>query len=248
MFQNCLNKIRLGIIDENVKNVLNSRIGVNLENEFGIKATKLYSKNYSVDEINNKELDKLAQDDREFYQYEIDINISSSIKNPEYYLTKFQKYCNAPLELELCIGAQVMLLYNMDISEGLVNGSRGVVVNFIQNLPVVKFINGAEHIINYHNWDMEENDKTILSAEQIPLKIAYAISIHKCQGSSLDCVEIDLGEVFEYGQAYVALSRVKSLEGLSIIDINYKKIMAHPLAVQYYQSKENIELNYNYGS
>ena len=77
---------------------------------------------------------------------------------------------------------------------------------------------------------------TILRAQQIPLKVAYAISIHKSQGCSLDYAEIDLSGVFEYGQAYVALSRVKSLEGLSIIDVNYDCIEAHPKAINYYES------------
>jgi len=70
----------------------------------------------------------------------------------------------------------------------------------------------------------------------LPLKIAYAISIHKSQGESLDYAEMDLSHVFEYGQAYVALSRIKSLEGLSIIDIDYDKIKSHPKALEFYES------------
>jgi ATP-dependent DNA helicase PIF1 len=76
---------------------------------------------------------------------------------------------------------------------------------------------------------------------QIPLKVAYAISIHKSQGSTLDLVEIDLSEIFEYGQAYIALSRVKSLEGMSITGVNYPKIMAHPEALKFYERFENEE-------
>jgi len=76
---------------------------------------------------------------------------------------------------------------------------------------------------------------------QIPLNIAYSTTIHKNQGSSLDYVEIDLTDIFDYGQAYVALSRVKRLEGLSIIDIDYDKIVAHPVAVHFYQSQTNPE-------
>ena len=83
-------------------------------------------------------------------------------------------------------------------------------------------------------WEVIENDKSILSAKQIPLKIAYAISIHKSQGCSLDFAEIDLSNIFEYGQAYVALSRVKSLQGLSIIGVDYKNICAHPKALEFY--------------
>ena len=129
-----------------------------------------------------------------------------------------------------------MLLKNLDISNGLANGSRGVVTGFISDMPLVKFLNGEERLMEQNVWEIEENDKKILRAQQIPLKIAYAISIHKSQGCSLDYAEIDLAGVFEYGQAYVALSRVKSLEGLSIIDVDYDCIEAHPKATAYYES------------
>ena len=76
----------------------------------------------------------------------------------------------------------------------------------------------------------------VLKMVQIPLKIAYAISIHKSQGCSLDCVEIDLTNVFEYGQAYTALSRAKNLNGLSIIGYDLDKIRAHPKAIEYYKN------------
>jgi hypothetical protein len=105
-------------------------------------------------------------------------------------------------------------------------------VNYYQGNPQNQydfFKNGTPEYI-------EENDKKILRAQQIPLKVAYAISIHKSQGCSLDYAEIDLAGVFEYGQAYVALSRVKSLEGLSIIDVDYDCIEAHPKATTYYDS------------
>ena len=85
-------------------------------------------------------------------------------------------------------------------------------------------------------WDVEENDKHVLRATQIPLKVAYAISIHKSQGDSLDYAEIDLSDIFECGQAYVALSRIKSLEGLSIIDVDYDKIKSHPKALEFYNN------------
>jgi ATP-dependent DNA helicase PIF1 len=142
----------------------------------------------------------------------------------------------APETLQLCIGAQVMLLKNLDIPNGLANGSRGIVLGFVSDMPKVRFLNGEERIIDYNIWEVEENGKEILRAKQVPLKVAYAISIHKSQGCSLDYAEIDLSNIFEYGQAYVALSRVKSLEGLSIIDIDYDYINAHPTATEYYEN------------
>lgn len=236
IFQEVLNKIRIGNIDEQVRYILDTRIGVKLSNNYGIKPTKLYSTNHSVNQVNDDELDKLAEDDREFYEYEMDIMVYSNVSNKISAKEKFMKYCTAPKILQLCVGAQVMLLKNLDLQNGLANGSRGVVSEFIKDMPVVTFLNGETRIIDYNIWEVEENDKNILRAKQIPLKVAYAITIHKCQGCSLDYAEIDLSDVFEYGQAYVALSRVKSLQGLSIINIDYDCLQAHPQAVEYYDS------------
>jgi ATP-dependent DNA helicase PIF1 len=236
MFQKVLNKVRIGIVDKQVKKILDSRIGVKLHNDYGIKPTKLYSKNCDVDRVNDEELDVLAEDGRQFYEYAMDTVVYPGVSNKTAAKEKFNKNCTAPKVLQLCEGSQVMLLKNLDIQNGLANGSRGVVTSFFGDIPVVRFLNGVERVIDYDTWEVTENDKKILRARQVPLKVAYAISIHKSQGCSLDYAEIDLSGVFEYGQAYVALSRVKSLEGLSIIDIDYEYIQAHPEAVAYYES------------
>lgn len=235
-FQDLLNNVRLGTINHNVKEILNQRKNVNLTNDFGIMPTKLYSTNVDVDRINDIELDKLAEKDLTFYEYEMDTHINAKVSNRVGVLEKFKKSCNAPEILQLCVGAQVMLLKNLDLANGLANGSRGIVIGFMQDLPVVKFLNGEERIIDMEIWEVIENDNPVLSAKQIPLKIAYAISIHKSQGCSLDFAEIDLSNIFEYGQAYVALSRVKSLQGLSIIGVDYKNICVHPKALEFYSN------------
>ena len=130
-----------------------------------------------------------------------------------------------------------MLVKNIDLLHGLANGSRGIVVGFtLEDLPIVRFLNGEERPIGMELWEMEEQDKVILRAYQVPLRVAYAISIHKSQGCSLDYAQIDLSNIFEYGQAYVALSRVKSLRGLSISAIDYDCIQADPVAVAYYKT------------
>ena len=114
-------------------------------------------------------------------------------------------------------------------------------LEFDGNIPIVKFYNGKIAKINFHTWEYCENKNSsvaspILRAVQIPLKLAYSISIHKMQGSTLDCAKINLKNIFEYGQAYVALSRVKTLEGLSITDIDFDTIKANPIAVSYYNN------------
>jgi hypothetical protein len=233
-FQDCLNNIRIGYIPQKTRKLLESRIKAVLKNDFGIKPTKLFSTNYSVDVINNEELDKLAESGLEFFEYNMETIVYPGVKDKQYVIEKYKKNCNAPETLHLCIGAQVMLLYNMDVTEGLVNGSRGVVIDFIGDLPIIKFLNGKEIIIDYHIWDVEEQGKKVLKSIQIPLKLAYACTIHKMQGSTLDYVEVDLSNLFEFGMAYVALSRTKNLEGLSINGIDFDKITSHPKALEFY--------------
>lgn len=236
-FQNCLNNIRVGTITEDVKRILSSRIGVNLSNEHGIKPTKLFSTNYSAEKLNEKEISIFKKSGSEFFEYNMEISYYDD-KNPykEYNIQNYKKFCTIQENLFLCLNAQVMLVINLDIENGLVNGSRGVIMRFENDLPVVKFLNGKEIIIDFYTWEVEENSKKIMKITQVPLKLAYALTIHKCQGCTLDYAEMDLNNVFEYGQAYVALSRVKSLEGLSIIGIDFDRIRAHPKAIEFYRN------------
>lgn len=238
-FQNCLNKVRVADIDEEVRDILLSRKGVELKNDFGIKPTQLFSTNYAVSEINDEEMDKLAEEDPDFYEY--NLSVEWHVKKKDFVEAKIKKNCQAVDCLQLCVGAQVILLYNLDLENKLANGSRGVVTKFIEDKPVVKFLSGVERIIDYHVWDIEENDKTILSICQVPLRLAWAITIHRCQGQTLDYAIMDLSEIFEYGQAYVALSRIESLSGLSIIDIDFAKIKAHPKALKFYKKLKKLK-------
>ena len=233
-WQECLNNVRVGLLPKKTRKLLKSRVNQELSNEYGIKPTKLFSTNYSVDYVNNKELDALAVNDLDFYEYSMEIRLHPGVKNRDYVIEKYKKSCNAPDNLQLCVGAQVMLLWNYDTEGGLVNGSRGVVSSFVGDIPMVKFLNGRELLIDYHIWETEENGQKILSVIQIPLKLAYALTIHKSQGCSLDYAEIDLSNTFAPGQAYVALSRVKNLTGLNIIEIDFDKIRADEKAVDFY--------------
>jgi ATP-dependent DNA helicase PIF1 len=234
-FQKCLNNLRFGRLTRNTKELLMSCVGVELKNDDGIKPTRIHTTNAAIDQINEEELDKLVTEDTEFVQFDMEMYLYEFVKNREWAYEKYRKYCLAPSVLQLCIGAQVMLLHNLEIEEGLVNGSRGVVVGFVEDLPRVKFLNGTERIIDYHIWEYEENDKKMMRITQIPLKLAWAVTVHKSQGQTLDYAEVDLSNVFEYGQAYVALSRVKSKEGLSIVALDFDTIRAHPKAKAYYK-------------
>ena len=237
-FQQLLSHIRLGILSDDDKQILLSRIGKDVTMH-GIEPTFIQGLNADVDKINKNAIKKLNVEKQEkgiildFYEYRM--QVENSFNLPEHVVSKFIKNLIVPQKLKLCAGAQVMLLSNLDMDSSLCNGSRGVILYFNENIPVVKFYNGRIAQINFHTWEYKEGIYEIF-AVQLPLKLAYSISIHKMQGSTLDCAKINLKNIFEYGQAYVAISRVKTLEGLSITDIDFDNIQANPIAVAYYRN------------
>lgn len=150
----------------------------------------------------------------------------------------------APDELALCEGARVMLIKNLSVSRGLVNGSTGTVTRFqfaeeaanltpTAVLPVVKFDSGKELLITPETWSIMEGASCLASRVQLPLVLAWAISIHKCQGLTLDNIHTDLSRAFGCGMIYVALSRVRRLENLHISGFSTRKIRAHPKVLQF---------------
>jgi ATP-dependent DNA helicase PIF1 len=239
-FKNVLNKVRVGNVDDQVKDMLSSRF-VKPPKTL-IKPTKLFCTRKSVDHLNERELDKLANRGFEFRAYVMDFVNQECLVSFEYVTKNFIKNSTTPETLCLAEQAQVMLTYN--ISPTLVNGSRGVVVGFNdQNYPIVEFLDKKVEVVkpirfNLHHTLNNGKVKLVGYALQVPLKIAYALTIHACQGSTLDCASIDLGETFEYGQAYTALSRVKSLNGLYLKKFNFDLIQAHPKALAFTERSE----------
>ncbi len=139
--------------------------------------------------------------------------------------------------LQLKLRSQVMLTVNLDLDHGLVNGSRGVIVGFdtrgAEPLPVVLFKNGLKETVGRHSWYLDDFQQVVRS--QIPLRLAWAGTIHKAQGATLDCALVDIGRsTFEYGQAYVALSRVKSLDSLYVYEFAEDAIRVHPRVKEFY--------------
>uniref|UniRef100_A0A7S4D4C8 DNA helicase Pif1-like 2B domain-containing protein n=1 Tax=Heterosigma akashiwo TaxID=2829 RepID=A0A7S4D4C8_HETAK len=149
-----------------------------------------------------------------------------------------EEACPARRRLQLKPGAQVILLKTLNLGQGLVNGARGVVTGLLpeEKKVQVKFLSGNEVKIGYQKWNiLNESQQTLCSREQIPLQLGWAISIHKSQGMSLDFVAVSLANIFEYGQAYVALSRARTLDGLSIIgNFSSDCIRAHPRVLEFY--------------
>ncbi|XP_050379852.1 ATP-dependent DNA helicase PIF1-like [Argentina anserina] len=154
----------------------------------------------------------------------------------------------APKEVILCKNARVMLVKNLNTWRGLVNGATGTVQGFYAPankdltgichaaLPIVKFDSGPELLIEPETWVVTEGDKVVAKRKQVPLILAWASSIHKCQGMTLDRLHTDLSKAFENGMVYVALSRVRSLKGLYLSGFDCWKIMVHPKVLQFYRS------------
>jgi ATP-dependent DNA helicase PIF1 len=131
----------------------------------------------------------------------------------------------------------VMCIANIDMesTEPIVNGSQGIIIDFVGNLPLVQFNNGVRRTVGYHTWSSESFPS--IGVKQIPLIYAWAITIHKAQGVSLDMAQIDAGSnIFECGQTYVALSRIKSLEGLYLTAFNPQKIKVNKKVQEYYKT------------
>ena len=142
----------------------------------------------------------------------------------------------AEKSLELKVGTHVMCIANIDLNSEnqIANGSQGIVIGFNMGLPLVKFNNIDNPItIGYYVWNSETNKN--VSVSQIPLIYAWGITIHKAQGVTLGEAIMDIGKnIFEYGQTYVALSRVKTLEGLYLTSFDFRKIVANPKVKKFY--------------
>ena len=206
-----LEEIRQGAVSNKSIEFLNSCHKKELPNDF--KVTKLYTHNIDVDKINIEELQKISGGPKIFRSQN-----KGSQKNIE-------KILNSSLvteELKLKKGAVVIFIKN-NYEAGYINGTLGKIINFNKTtgLPIVEIFSGRKITVEPEDWGLE-NEKGEVKAvvKQIPLKLAWALTVHKSQGMTLDAAEIDLSKTFESGQGYVALSRIKSLDGLRLIGLN----------------------------
>lgn len=203
-----LNDIRNGTVSDRTRALLTSRIGVFTEHN---EATRLYAQNVDVDRINAHRLAELEGEQRTF-------TMTSS--GPAHLVTALKKNCLAPELLHLKAGARVMFVRN-DPQGRWVNGTIGRMEGFdILGAPLVRKIDGKLVTPDQETWIIADGDRTLATITQYPLRLAWAITIHKSQGMSLDAAEIDLRNAFVKGMGYVALSRVRTLQGLSLIGIN----------------------------
>ena len=241
IFQAILTEARMGALSEASIAILQGRKGLPWSTD-QIRPTLIFSRNADVAAINAANMDALDGESVIFKAATIHGSAAAATASHvdaelEAQLTRLDLDAPYEPELQLKIGAQVMLITNLDQERGLVNGSRGVILNFTSTgLPVVRFLSVSEPVtIDRATWMLPDNDQ--VGRAQIPLKVAYAITIHKSQGATLDCALIDIGSnTFEYGQAYVALSRVRSLEGLHIWSLNPFKVRCHPAVAAFYST------------
>lgn len=232
VFQKILTEVRYGNCSEETLETLES-----LKNtEFGeIRPTKLYSHNYDVDKINVKEYNDLILKGVQKKVYEIKYHCLSKDKEKT---KKWAKNMDIPDSIELCEGAQIMVIANIDQDKGIVNGTRGVVMSLKNNKVIIKLVNKNLYDIEYHKCIHAENPE--ISVSYLPLKLAYALTIHKSQGATLDAVEIDIGKkIFAAGQAYTALSRARNLKSIKIIDVHPDSFITKKSVIKFYKKLED---------
>ncbi|XP_044225291.1 ATP-dependent DNA helicase PIF1 isoform X2 [Thunnus albacares] len=226
-FISLLQAVRVGRVTEEVTAKLMGSAYHHIEKD-GILATRLCTHKDDVELTNENKLQQLPGSVRIFEALDSDPALVKTID------------AHSPVGrlLQLKVGAQVMLTKNLDVARGLVNGARGVVVAFESGkhgLPHVRFLCGVTEVLKPERWVFKSGGGIHLSRQQLPLKLAWAISIHKSQGMTLDCVEISLARVFESGQAYVALSRARTLEGLRVMDFDPSVVRADPDVLLFYR-------------
>ena len=195
-----------------------------------VEPTRLFTHNVDVDSVNDTALSRV--DEMEF-TYEM----NSKGKKP--LVEALKKSCLAPEVLRLRKGARVMCVKN-NFEQGYVNGTLGVVVScgygidpVIHTAPTPDFPDGRRVTIEPASWTIEDDGKVLAEISQYPLRLAWAITVHKSQGMSLDAIEVDLSKSFEPGMGYVALSRVRTLKGLRILGMNERALMVHPGVLEY---------------
>lgn len=232
-----LKDIRSGTTGEHTKIPLRTRY--KKEPVGSTKATRLYSRNINVDAINNRELNNIKADEKIFNMTTYGFSVL---------VDGLKRSCLAPEQLKLKIGAEVMFIKNEPAGH-YVNGTRGIVVGFnkIENWPVVKTYDNKIITAYPEEWKYEEDGIIRATLTQIPLRLAWAITIHKSQGMTLDAAEMDLGDVFELGMGYVALSRVRSLNGLKLMNLNELALKVHPKILQHDKTfKNNSDISVQY--
>lgn len=216
-----LNEMRGSRVSEETRSLLKETRGK--EHVGKIIPTRLYTHNVDVDAENERELEKLPGNRR---VYEMSSHGKRSV------VESLKKSILAPEKLTLKKEALVMFVKN-SFDNGYVNGTLGTVEGFDNTgMPIVRTFSGKKIFVSSAEWTVEEDGKIRAKVEQLPLRLAWAITVHKSQGMSLDAAEIDLSRAFVPGQGYVALSRLRQLSGLNLKGLNEMALTMHPQALK----------------
>jgi hypothetical protein len=221
-FLRVLNDIRSGEVNGDTVEYLTERL--NKDPEGYAKPTRLFTHNADVDAINKEHLDALSGEVHEYFM---------SSRGGLGLIEGLRRSCLAPEKLQLKKGAQVMFVKN-NYEEGYVNGTLGEVIGFTkEDKPIVLTFDGAEITVGQASWEVKDetagsSEPPLASISQVPLRLAWAITVHKSQGMSLDAAEVDLSRSFVPGQGYVALSRLRSLSGLKLMGMNQMALQVNP--------------------
>lgn len=220
LFLGLLKSIRLNQVEEDHYTLLSEQTSISYEN---IEPTKLYTHNADVDTYNNQKLRELAGHTKTFRMHG---------KGGRVLVESLMRNCLSPETLELKEEAMVMFTKN-NFEKGYVNGTLGRVIDFdrTDGWPIVKTSDGRTIKAESTSWEVAEDGKVRATIEQVPLRLAWGITVHKSQGMSLDAAEIDLSKAFVYGQGYVALSRVRALAGLKLSGMNPNALSVDPRVV-----------------
>ena len=257
LYIDILSQIRKGKLDE--KNIEILRKYVNRPYDAtahdGIVPTKLFPVRSKVEYINSTMFSKLNEDEYQF-EYTVKTDCKTLIESGKLLTLEELSRCdkmttkereyeienlvnNTPCErlLSLKKGSAVLCTVNIDMDNSICNGSQGIITDIYDKkdttVIVVKFSNGVIKHITPHHWQSEEYPT--IAIKQYPLSLAWAMTIHKMQGTTLEMAEMDIGQsIFEYGQTYVALSRIKSLDGLYLTAFHPQKIRANPKVIEFY--------------
>lgn len=227
-----LNDIRANRVDEGTMNHIYTRFHTGQTERQIDSPTRLYTHNIDVDSVNAKELDHLGGDEM---TYEMDTKGNPNL------VDILKKSCLAPELLSLKVGAKVMFVKN-NFEVGYANGTLGVVKELegFSGGPVVETFSGKRIDVPVESWIIEEDGKVKAELKQYPLRLAWAITVHKSQGMSLDAVEVDLSKAFEKGMGYVALSRVRSWSGLTILGFHDKALAVDGEVLSYDKQLQKI--------
>lgn len=254
VYQKILNQIREGKLKRSSNETLLQKVGQQIPDNSVVRPTKLFPTRNKVDQVNFKEMNNLKTEEHEFnlkYHDDLEMTATELLKRRQFTKEHIQTellYLKGNLRcdevVKLKIGSQVMCIVNIELVNGqmLCNGSQGIITKLSeQGQPVVKFSTIEAPIsMSYHIWPSENIPG--IGVSQLPLILAWALTIHKAQGATLDIAEIDAGSgIFECGQTYVALSRVKSLEGLYLTSFDASRIKVSRKVQEFYASISDIK-------